>query len=310
MIPVMAGTINEQALVPPRAEPEIVMGLVGWPNDDDIADMGTADNDGATLLKITMHRGAFPGSEPAPGEAAGYRVSVRVPGPVFHLPPKGTEVIVAFPGGVGMVPGAGVLLGALARTPDHQFSRTAVKIDAGPGRDLVLKGRAVTLTMHAPSGSGPEPYISITPEDGIQALDADGFGFLIKDEAVTIFAAAEDGKAKTIVRLTREQLTLANRDADDAPCSLTLADQEVCVAGLVSNSFTPGANLGALATAATPAMVGVGGPETWAAWLAALGTWQAAVVAAFSAATPPVTVTFPPLPPPPCAPSATVNVQP
>lgn len=308
MIPTFAGTINESVLSPPSHEPEIALGRVGWPGDDDIVDLGTADNDGATLLKVTLHRGGYPGDIPKPGEAAGYRVRVRVMGPVFDVPPKGTEVCVAFPGGIGMVAGAGVLLGSLTRTPDHQFSATATKIDAGTERDLILKGRAVTMTMHSPTGSGPEPYVSLTPEDGIQALDADGFGFLVKDQAVTIFAPDEDGDAKSIVRLTKSQIMIANRDANGAPCSVTLGDQEVCLAGLASNSFTPGANLGAAATAATPAVVGVGTAAAVAAWVAALTVWATAVTSAVNALAPGSIAV--PLPPMPMAPSATINIQP
>jgi hypothetical protein len=227
---------------------------------------------------------------------------------VFDVPPKGTEVCVAFPGGIGMVAGAGVLLGRLQRTPEIQFNATKTKLDVGPDQDLVLKGRSVTLAMYNPDDpTQVEDFVSMSPDGGIQAINRFGFGFHVDDDAVIIFAPDTSGDAKTIVRLTKDQLTLANK-GDAGQAAITLKDAEVCLAGLASNSFTPGANLGAAATAATPAVVGVGTAAAVAAWVAALTVWATAVTSAVNALAPGSIAV--PLPPMPMAPSATINLQP
>lgn len=287
--------LNEASLLP-RQDPELAieLGTVGWFGDDDHADLGTEDNDGTSLVKVTLYRGQQPYDQMEPGQARGHRVLARVMGPAFYVPPVGTEVVVAFPGGFGLTPGAAIILGTLGRTPSIQFGKQKAKLDVGPDQDLVLKGRSVTMAMYNPENPNlVEDFLSISPEGGIQAVDRKGFGFVIKDESVVIFAPdPDDGDAKTIVRLTKSELMLANKDAGGNQCCIVLKDQEVCMAGLVVNSCTPGANLGAASSAMTPVIVGAGGVAAWTAWLAALAAMS------------------PPVPPPPCAPSATINAQP
>ncbi len=290
----------------------IELGVVGWPGDDDHADVSADDLNGRTLVKVTLLRGGTAFDTEIPdGEARGTRIRCRVKGPDYYVPPKGTEVMIAIPAGFGLTDGAPVIIACMGATPDIQYSKTKAKFDYGPDVDVMFKGRSCTMLMYNPDDpTQAEDFISISPEGGIQAVDRNGFGLAIKDNSVMLFAPGADGDAKTIVRLELGQLTLANKDDGGNQCGLTLTEQEVTAAGIVFNAFTPGANLGAAAAAATPAMTGVGGVASWATWLSALGTWQAAVVTAFGAATPPVAVVFPPLPPPPCAPSATINLQP
>ncbi|HPG76859.1 MAG TPA: hypothetical protein PLU61_11820 [Rhodoglobus sp.] len=254
-----AGTINESILNPPSHEPEIALGRVGWPGDDDIVDLGTADNDGATLLKVTLHRGGYPGDIPKPGEAAGYRVRVRVMGPVFDVPPKGTEVCVAFPGGIGMVAGAGVLLGSLTRTPDHQFSATATKIDAGPDRDLVLKGRSVVLTRHNPDGTGAEDFVSVSPDGGIQALTADGCGVVLKDQTITLFVA-DAGDAKSVLSVTKDAMRLMQKVSATKTTVVSIAEDVVSIVGKTFRALCGNVALGI--AAAQPVMLGTNMPST------------------------------------------------
>lgn len=297
-----AGTINEQVVRGERRTPELELGVVGWPGEDTVCDIGSADNDGRTLVRVTLHRGGGPGDEPKPGEAAGYRVSVRVTGPLFYVPPKGSEVLVAFPSGFGMAPGAGVLLCTTGATPAEQFSETQAKLDVGADSGLFLKGKSVKLGMYNPDDpTDVEDFVSLSPDGGIQAINRNGFGVHIDLDAVTIFAPDENGDAKSVLRVTKDEIMLANKDSGGALSTLTLKQQEVCSAGLVFNSCTPGANLGALATAATPAVIGVGTAATLTAWLGAFTAWMATVSTFCSAPTPGA---------PPLAGSATVNVQP
>lgn len=250
MIPTFAGTINESVLSPPSHEPEIALGRVGWPGDDDIVDLGTADNDGATLLKVTLHRGGYPGDIPKPGEAAGYRVRVRVMGPVFDVPPKGTEVCVAFPGGIGMVAGAGVLLGRLQRTPEIQFNATKTKLDVGPDQDLVLKGRSVTISDYE------NRFLAVGPDTGMLMSDADGTTVQMKDRTLVIMVPGDDKVARAVLSLSVDAIGLVHK-SDAGMTVLQMGDAKFQALGL-QGMFVFGATLiGAAATPATAAVVGV-----------------------------------------------------
>lgn len=266
--------INESSLSPHR-DPDLAieLGTVGWFGDDDHADLGTEDNDGTSLVKVTLLRGQQPYDQMEPGQARGHRVLARVMGPAFYVPPVGTEVVVAFPGGFGMTPGAAIILGTLGRTPSIQFGKQKAKMDVGPDQDMVFKGRSITLAMYNPEDpSLVEDFISMSPEGGIQAVDRKGFGFVIKDESVVIFAPdPDDGDAKTIVRLTKEDLTLASK-ADPLPAAITLKDGEVKATGSQFTAFTASAAIGMLATMTPPpgtaAVLMVGGVPTPSATVA------------------------------------------
>lgn len=164
-----------------------------------------------------------------------------------------------------MTPGAAIILGTLGRTPSIQFGKQKAKMDVGPDQDMVFKGRSITLAMYNPEDpSLVEDFISMSPEGGIQAVDRKGFGFVIKDESVVIFAPdPDDGDAKVIVRLTKDDLTLAAKSSG-LPASITLKDGEAKAAGNQFTAFTRTAVLGMTAVPPpgappTPAAVIVGG---------------------------------------------------
>jgi hypothetical protein len=300
-----AGTLDESSVMPPSQGLSIELARVGWWSDtSEHADVTADDLNGRTLIRCTLLRGGMPDQVPPEGEARGMEVRVQPLGPLFDVPLEGSLVVIGFPGGFSQTAGAGFLLGVLGTTPD-QYSKTAVKLDAGADRDRVLKGRSVTMTMHSPTGAATESFVSITPADGISACDADGFGFVVKDQSVTLFAPDAGGDAKTMVRLTKDQLTLANKDSGNNVCSLTLKDKELCAAGLVFNTMAPGTNLGATASAATPAICGVGTAVAVQAWLTAFDAWVTNVQSVLSGLGVPIAI---PLPPNLLVPSAAVNV--
>lgn len=301
---------SDSGALPPSPSMTIEMGRVGWfpDNDSDIADVSDAELGGRTLVKVTLVRGAHPDDVPPEGEVRGMQIRARVLGPVYYVPPKGTEVLVAFPGGFEQTPGAAVILGTLGATPSSQFSTERLKFDVGDDADILIRGRRVTLTAPSPTGGATEPFISITPEDGISCCDHEGFGYVIKDHAVTIFAPdPADGDAKTVVRLSKDDLRLMNKDSGGNVCSLTLKDKELCAAGLVFNTCAPGTNLGSAATAATPALTGVGTAAAVGVWIAALTVWVTNVQNALNGLGVPIA---PPLPPMPVLASSAVNIQP
>ena len=59
---------NEHDLFRSDDEPLVFEpGTVGWDEDDAHADLGTATNDGNTLVKVTLFRGRDPSTTPKPG---------------------------------------------------------------------------------------------------------------------------------------------------------------------------------------------------------------------------------------------------
>ncbi len=65
---VVAENTNEQDIFGPRDEPLVFEpGTVGWDDTDEHFDVGTADNDGNTLVRVTLFRGRDPGVRPRRG---------------------------------------------------------------------------------------------------------------------------------------------------------------------------------------------------------------------------------------------------
>lgn len=263
--------INDPMLYPAQESAlSIELGTVGWYGEEDHSDLGTDENDGTSLVKVTLYRGQQAYDHMEPGAARGHRVLARVMGPAFYVPPIGTEVVVAFPGGFGLTPGAAIIMGTLGRTPSIQFGKQKAKLDVGPDQDLVLKGRSVTLCMYNQDDpTTVEDFLSISPDGGIQAVDRNGFGFAVKDESVVIFAPdPADGDAKVIIRLTKDSLTLAAKSSP-LPAALTLQDGEVKATGSQFTAFTPTVAMGMLAAMpATAALIMVGGVPTPSATVA------------------------------------------
>ena len=203
-----AGTLDEQMFYPPVQPPELELGVVGWPGEDKVCDIGTEDNDGHTLVRVTLYAGTEAGACPPSGEAAGYRVTVRTTGPLFFVPPKGTEVVVAFPSGFGMAPGNGVLLCTTGPSPGIQFRGNKTKLDMGPEQDVVIKGRSVTISDYE------NRFITVGPDTGTLMSDKDGTTVHIKDRVISIIVpdsvpnATGDFEAKAVLHMGLDALML------------------------------------------------------------------------------------------------------
>ncbi|KAJ8134485.1 hypothetical protein OY671_012302, partial [Metschnikowia pulcherrima] len=121
-------------------------GTVGWDDAGDHFDLGTYDNDGSTLVRVTLFRGRDSSVRPVPGQADGHRILAQLGGGLFRIPPKGTRVMVGFPTAFATTPGAAVILCTCEPSPDSQFGAGKAKLDVGPDQEIILKGKAVTLT--------------------------------------------------------------------------------------------------------------------------------------------------------------------
>lgn len=244
----------------PTSEPgSIEAGFIGWDGEDDHAELGTTDDDGNTLVKVTLLSGSYP--ESGEENQSGDRVLCQLGGYPFWVVPKpGMRCYVAFPNGGRGVPGAGVIVACPATNPSNQFSKTKAKMDLGDDRDLVIKARSITLVTHNPDGGGKEDFFSLSPEGGIQAIDRDGNGFLIKDGEVVLYASLE-ADVKTMVRLTSEKFEIGQKTSGGQQTIFKIEGNKVLVLAKIFQAMVAQTMLGFGATPATPALCGQSGPS-------------------------------------------------
>ena len=133
------GPLPDSDVLPRPQQAFIEAGTIGWDGDDDVADIGTEDNDGTTLIKVQLFRGIDPTQPPIDGQATGHKILARLSGfPFWAIPPKGMQCFVAFPAGFATTPGAGVIVALPGANPFVQFSSSRAKIDVGRDQDLVI----------------------------------------------------------------------------------------------------------------------------------------------------------------------------
>jgi hypothetical protein len=178
-------------------------GTVGWDDADDHVDLGTADNDGATLIRVTLFRGRDPSVPLTPGVAQGHKVLAQLGGGFFRVPPKATRVMVGFPTAFATSPGACVIVCTLERSPVMQFSATKAKLDVGPDQDLVFKARSVTISDY------DNRFLHVGP-DGVMLQDEAGNAVVMMKGAILSFVA-DGGDAKSLLQITKDEVSLLQK---------------------------------------------------------------------------------------------------
>jgi hypothetical protein len=111
------GTENDVLGTPDEfAQSEIVRGTVGWDDSSPVLDLGDSTKEGGTtLLKVTLYRGRDATKRPEKGRAQGHRILVSLLDGFFRIPPRGSECVIAIADGDYETPGAGILMGCVAR---------------------------------------------------------------------------------------------------------------------------------------------------------------------------------------------------
>ncbi len=138
-----------------------------------------------TLVHVRLLRGD-PDDRP--------RLLCRISQPLNFIPTPGTAFVVAVPAGFGYSPGAPMIIGCAGAAPGNQFAADKAKMDFGPDYDLVIKARTITFTDYE------DRYLTLGPQYGIKAGDADASGFQMQDGKWLIYAS-EDGTAKATLQL-------------------------------------------------------------------------------------------------------------
>lgn len=224
-------------------------GTVGWDGIDPHFDT----EDGVTLVRVTLVRGRHPSTALTPDVAQGHQVLCRIGGGLFRIPKKGTAVMVGFPTAFSTHPAAGVIVCTTEASPSIQFSETKAKLDVGPDTDLVIKGKSVTITDY------DNRFLHVGA-DGVMMQDENGNGLLLSGGALVLFVA-DSGDAKTVIQLTKSELSLLQKDTGFV--KLTGGNATIFAnasAGLLGANVS----IGAKATALTPALTGTppGVPST------------------------------------------------
>jgi hypothetical protein len=234
-------------------------GTVGWEDVDSHLDIGTAGapEDGPTLVRVQLFKGRDVTRARAPAIGQGTKVLVQISWPFFVVPPKGTRVLVAFPGGDVQTPGIGMIIAAYAPSPTTQFSATRAKLDLGANLDLVIKARSVTLTDYG------NRMVSLGPDGGVQAFDETGSGFQAKAGAVfgmgsqtLTLIVQSSGSVSSAINLDANGATMGSSSA-----MVKVKGSHVVLAGGDCAVNTKTVTLGLLATLLTPAAI-VGTPGT------------------------------------------------
>ena len=174
----------------------IELGTVGWDDRDEHFDLGTEDNDGHTIVFVTLFRGRdIASSDQTPDAAQGHKVTARMGKPARAVPEKGSTVLVARPAGIDG-PGAWHIISNPG--PGTTFRN-------GPkAGDVLFEGDAGNFVRFAKNGS----ISLVTTVDGTsesptiyEQIRRDGYRFVGPWGKVTFDAAGYHLKHHTGARI-------------------------------------------------------------------------------------------------------------
>jgi hypothetical protein len=239
--------------------PQIEFGTVGWVGEDKFYSVGTAEDDGHTLVRVQLFRGrnvSKPNLTPKIGQ--GHKLLCHIPSGMFRIPPKGTRVIVAVPFKMDKSP-VGFIVSTVEQNPMLQYNDDRVHIGFGDDTHVVIRGKSVTITdpanrfiMVGESRAGGTPGVFVQDETG------SGLGIA----AGTVGAYAVDGSHNIVSFVQVKQTGVDIAYTGSSPVTMTLSAGQwwtIATSALITSSAVL---LGARATVASPALwgpTGVGG---------------------------------------------------
>lgn len=181
---------------------QVSVGTVGWDDREEWYDQGSDENDGHTLVFVTLYRGKDPDVRPKAGVAHGQKIICHISDALSRIPPKGARCYVIIPHGMEDAVGAGCIVACVSKSPTVQFDANRVVMDFGPDTHVIIKGKSVTLSDH----ENPGRFMAVgTPKSGgaagVQIRLGDGTGAVWQDGACGLFVA-QNGETKTLVQAT------------------------------------------------------------------------------------------------------------
>jgi hypothetical protein len=166
------------AFQPPPHDSGLAWGTVGWEEDDDSSyyERGSSDDDGNTLVRVQLYRGRDMTRTLDQTRAQGQRILCQLGGGLFHIPSRGTRVLVGVPEPHGHVPGAATILSIADPAGPNQFGN--MKPDEfcigppGSKARLIIKKNG-TIVLFTETGDGKSVAFSLGP-DGFQIMHPSG----------------------------------------------------------------------------------------------------------------------------------------
>ena len=227
------------------------LGTVGWDQEADTFDLGTAHNDGNTLIRVTLFKG-HPTGKPMSdkGFANGRQILCRITLPMWFIPQRGLQCVVIFPGGLTGAPGAGILFACVGPSPLKQFAETTAKLDF-TGYDLVIKARSITLR------DDDNNLICVAPEGGARVQDRTGSGVVVHDGKVVLTTLSPKGATVAQLALTQDELSLTNGLGNCGGRWMSSGDVSILGTG-VNLTYTKALGLGMAPNPAMGVMLGPG----------------------------------------------------
>lgn len=227
---------------------------VGHPGDPDVVSLGADENDGVTLVKVTLKHGAPTGKPMADdGGFNGQRIVAQVGAPSWDTPARGARVVVMFPDGDIQTPGNGVIVFRAGTSPTRRFGRRKTVMDF-TGKDVVIIGKSVTLIDDT-----AKHFVNV----GVNGakLASSGSGFFVKNTDLSAKVLDADGNVLNYLVANSDDISLVRSVEPSNPTTLALTSQGVEMGGqFISCDFITAMKLGKNASPASPVLLGPSGP--------------------------------------------------
>lgn len=144
------------------------IGTVGWEGVAAHFEKGEADNDGHTLVRVTLYGGKAPYEPAKAGVAQGREVVAMMSAELGRIPPKGARVYVLFPTGMELTPGAGVIVASVEpgrEVNDNLGAGHATLASSGGAARVTVKedGSIVLFTTSDNTKDGLSISVVISP---------------------------------------------------------------------------------------------------------------------------------------------------
>lgn len=231
-------------------------GTIGFEGDPLVYDeLGSAGNDGHTLIKVTLYKGKDPDEPVKKGVAQGHPVMCRLKGDGFwRIPKHGERCIVLFPGGDIQTPGNGVIVACPDASPTVQFKESRAVLDFGPDTDVIIKGRSVTLSDYADHPNALQVGSVLGGEDLIKLFTGNGDFFSVKAGAIGM-AVVLDGDAKSMFVMETDSIAVTQKSGGSSS-KWKGGKWQTVVSGQIS---LIGASVGFGASPSVPIVIGPSG---------------------------------------------------
>ena len=197
---------------------QVLIGTIGWEDQETYFEQGSASNKGYTLVRVQTFRGRNTSKKLKKGVGQGHKLLCHISAGIYRIPPKGTRCYVAMPSGYEDVPGAGVIIATVEKSPSLQFNDDRIQMNFGDDKHVVIRAKSVTIMD--PGGR----FICVgTPrtggDPGLVFQDDTGAGGCIQNGNVGWWAV-NGGHTKGLIQLSWEHgIDIVYKDSNQSAVS-------------------------------------------------------------------------------------------